>query len=277
MRSDWEPDAHHLIFDVGPLGCSISGAHGHADLLSVQCCAFGEQYLVDSGTFCYTADATWRDYFRSTQAHTTIVVDGLSQAAPSAPFRWRTKPEASFDVWHPGGDIEIAEAHHDGYRYLPDPVTHRRRVYFFHRRFWVIVDDLAGEAVHKIEARFQFAPRPVRLGPETWAAAPGRRGDGLWVAPFSTVALSAAVRQGTRDPIEGWVSHHYGRRRPSPQVIYEATTKLPLRIATLLMPVAEMTASPPSVRPLFDAHGALVGLHLLDSNERLQFDSETGA
>ena len=276
MRSDWEPDAHHLIFDTGPLGCPISGAHGHADLLSVQCSAFGEPYLVDPGTYCYTGDLSWRDYFRSTQAHTAVLVDGLSQAIPSAPFRWRTKAEATLDAWHPG-DTEIAEAHHDGYRYLPDPVTHRRRVFFVDRRFWVIVDDLAGEALHKIEARFQFAPRPVRLGPETWAASPGRRGDGLWLAPFSTVPLSATVQQGGRDPIEGWISRHYGRRRPAPQVIYEATTKLPLRIATLLMPVDEMTASPPDVRPLFDKSGGLVGLHVLDSDDLVQFDPERGA
>ena len=47
MRSSWESDAHHLILDAGPLGCPISSAHGHADLLSVQCSAFGEEYLVD--------------------------------------------------------------------------------------------------------------------------------------------------------------------------------------------------------------------------------------
>jgi hypothetical protein len=150
-------------------------------------------------------------------------------------------------------------------------------VFFIHRQFWIIVDDLAGEALHKIEARFQFAPRPVRVGPDTWAASPGRRGDGLWIAPFSTVPLSATIHQGALDPIEGWISKHYGRRRPAPQVIYEATAKLPLRIATLLMPVDDMTASPPDVRPLLDKSGALIGLHMVDSGDRVQFDSETGA
>jgi hypothetical protein len=60
-------------------------------------------------------------------------------------------------------------------------------------------------------------------------------------------------------------------------VIYEATAKLPLRIATLLMPVDDMTASPPDVRPLLDKSGALMGLHMVDSGDRVQFDSETGA
>jgi hypothetical protein len=30
MRSGWERDAHQMIVDVGPLGCTISAGHGHA-------------------------------------------------------------------------------------------------------------------------------------------------------------------------------------------------------------------------------------------------------
>src|SRR6266571_2612022 len=46
MRSGWGAHGHQLIFDVGPLGCSVSGGPGHADLLSIQCSAWGEPYLV---------------------------------------------------------------------------------------------------------------------------------------------------------------------------------------------------------------------------------------
>ena len=64
MRSGWAPDAHQMIVDVGPLGCPTSSGHGHADLLSVQCSIFGEPCLVDAGTYCYTAEPVWRDFFR---------------------------------------------------------------------------------------------------------------------------------------------------------------------------------------------------------------------
>src|SRR5262249_46788441 len=80
MRSGWGADTHHLIFDVGPLGCRVSAGHGHADLLSIQCSVFGQSCLVDSGTYGYTAEPTWRDYFRGTAAHSTINVDGVCQA-----------------------------------------------------------------------------------------------------------------------------------------------------------------------------------------------------
>src|SRR2546426_4819090 len=63
MRSGWERDAHQLVFDVGPLGCPISGGHGHADLLSIQCSVFGEPYLVDPGMYCYAVHPEGRGLF----------------------------------------------------------------------------------------------------------------------------------------------------------------------------------------------------------------------
>ena len=56
MRTGWERDAHQMLVDVGPLGCPVSGAHGHADLLSIQCSVFGDPVIVDPGTHCYGDD-----------------------------------------------------------------------------------------------------------------------------------------------------------------------------------------------------------------------------
>ena len=93
------------------------------------------------------------------------------------------------------------------------------------------------------------------------------------MAPFSTVPLSSAIHQGALDPIQGWVSSHYGRRRPAPVVVYGATGPLPVRVATLLLPVEHMAVSPPTVRPLLDG-GQLVGLHLVESGETVRFEPE---
>jgi hypothetical protein len=27
MRTGWQPDAHHMVVDVGPIGCPVSAAH----------------------------------------------------------------------------------------------------------------------------------------------------------------------------------------------------------------------------------------------------------
>src|SRR5207247_1984020 len=99
MRSGWGARAHHLVFDVGPLGCPINAGHGHADLLSIQCSVFGQPCLVDAGTYGYTAEPRWRDFFRGTAAHSTVVVDGCGQADPAGPFKWDTRPRARLHRW----------------------------------------------------------------------------------------------------------------------------------------------------------------------------------
>ena len=260
MRDGWGKDGHHLVFDVGPLGCPDSGGHGHADLLSVQCWAFGEPFLVDAGTGTY-ADEGWRTFFRSTAAHSTVMVDGESQARPAGPFAWQQRPRARLRRWVSTERLDFADADHDAYRRLPDPVRHRRRVLFVKPRFWVLLDDVEGADRHRVDLRFQFGAVQVTLGPETWArATAGARS--LLVRPIATVPLLAAVREGSLHPTEGWVSADYGQRQPAPAIVYSAEAPLPLSVVTLLMPVLDPTAPLPAVEPLARPDGRLVGLVL---------------
>jgi hypothetical protein len=247
MRSGWQPDAHQVIVDVGPLGCTVSGAHGHADLLSLQCTAFGETYLIDPGTYCYTAEEQWRTYFRSTAAHNTIVIDGQNQAEPVGAFSWRARPAARVHAWESQSTHDYVDAEHDGYSRLPSPVKHRRRVLFVKPSGWVVVDDLSGTGEHAIELRFHFSPRDVTAGPGLWVSAPGNRGQGLWIVPLASQALNLEVRKGQLDPIDGWMSPAYGVREPAPVAIYAGRVSLPLRITTLIVPVETLASAPPAL------------------------------
>jgi len=268
MRSGWDRGAHQLLFDVGPLGCPVSGGHGHADLLSIQCVAFGEPYLVDPGTYCYTAEPDWRDFFRSTAAHSTVMIDGLDQALTRGPFGWQTRPAASLRQWKTSPTIDVAEAEHTAYGQLTHPVGHRRRVLWVKPRFWVIVDELEGSGEHEVELRFQFAPLEVTVAPDLWARARGARGHGLLLRPFAKARLTAEVLAGVPSPIQGWVSPDYGLRRAAPTLVYSAVvTRLPLRIATLLYPVEQPLASPPPVVTLTGASGVEA---LLIDGERIE-------
>ncbi|MBI4609211.1 MAG: alginate lyase family protein [Candidatus Rokubacteria bacterium] len=272
MRSGWEARAHQLIFDVGPLGDPVSGGHGHADLLSIQCAVFGEPCLVDAGTFSYTADRRWRDFFRSTAAHSTVTVDGQEQAVPAGPFAWEERPRARLLQWLSTEAFDFADAEHDAYSRLQDPVRHRRRVLFVKPRYWVLVDDLEGAAEHLVELRFQFVQVDVGVDPSLWARAQGARGWGLFIRPFAPVALKADVREGELAPIQGWVSLDYGQRLPAPVLIYSTVTRLPLRIATLLFPVEHPLAAPPAVSPLVSEGRWPVGLAFGDRQESIRFD-----
>jgi hypothetical protein len=251
LRDGWGPGGHQVIFDVGPLGCPMSAGHGHADLLGIQCAAFGEPFIVDPGTWCYAADAAWRDHFRSTAAHSSVVVDGQGQAVPAGPFEWGTRPQARLRRFTSTPDIELADADHDAYRRLADPVRHRRRVIFVRPRYFVIVDDLLGAAEHEAELRFQLAPVRAALESSLWARARGSGRHGLLVRPFAPVPLEARIFEGLTSPIAGWVSPDYGQRRPAPLLVYRARARLPLRLVTLLLPVEDAGAPPPEVSPLY--------------------------
>jgi hypothetical protein len=273
MRSGWDEKAHAMIFDAGPLGCHYSAGHGHADLLSIQCSVFGERYLVDAGTCCYTANREVRDFFRSTAAHSALLVDGASQAEPAGPFSWRNRCTAHLLRWAIDETFVHADAVNDAYRRLADPVSHRRRVVFLRSRCWVVIDDLCGSQSHRFDVRFQFAPMQVRVGDDGWVRATRSGQQGLLLRAFGSTPLDVSIREGVRDPMEGWVSSGYGRMEPAPAVVYTATTKLPARIMTLLWP-AEDVDKVPEIEVTSDLKGRPFRMTLQDPFESVIIDDE---
>ncbi len=273
MRSGWERHAHQMLFDTGPLGCRVSGGHGHADLLSIQCSAFGQAQLVDPGTYCYTGNAHWRDHFRGSSAHNTVVVDHKSQAVPVGPFSWQRRPAASLKDWISTAAYDYADAEHGAYRRLRDPVQHRRRVLFVKSRYWVVVDDLTGADAHSVELMFQFAPMPVSLDADGWARSGGPNGRGLFLRAFSAATLQAKVSQGGLDPIRGWISPDYGLRVPAPVLSYATVEKLPLRIVTLIVPREAGETTPPDITAVRPA-GSSLSLLFADGRETVRVDDD---
>ena len=255
MRDSWRRDAHQLIFDTGPLGCPHSAGHGHADLLSIQCAPFGRPVLVDAGTFCYTPDAVWRNYLRSTFAHNTAIVDGVGQAQPLDAFKWKSRPAAQMHVWNTAPAVDYADAGHKAFTRLPGAVEHRRRVMFLKHDCWIVVDDFSGGGVHEFQLRYQFAPRVHWQQLNEWLVVNLPDGPGLCVRAFAPVGLMARVYYGSLDPVTGWVSETYGRLAPAPLLNYRAVSELPLRVVSLLVPVASSCKSLPDAEVEFQGSG----------------------
>lgn len=118
---------HYLLFDAAPLG----GAHGHADALQLEWFYRGRAVFLDNGRYTYEEGAD-RRYFKGTAAHNTVTVDGLDQTEYVSSQRWSDR-EAAVTLHRSvhRDDYTLFDASHDGYRRLPDPVTHRR---------WLIAD-----------------------------------------------------------------------------------------------------------------------------------------
>ena len=75
-----------LIFDTGEICPSYLPAHGHCDALSFELSVYGKPLIVNSGTYRYES-GEWRDYFRSTKAHNTVVIFDQEQSQFWSSFR----------------------------------------------------------------------------------------------------------------------------------------------------------------------------------------------
>jgi hypothetical protein len=151
----------YLCFNASGPGLNGRGSHGHNDALSLEISVCGQSFLVDPGTYIYTADLQKRNQFRSTAYHSTVMVDGVEQSKidESVPFVIGNEAQPRVLRWETGADCDRVSAEHYGYRRLTQPLVHRRSVNFDKpNRFWLIEDEFTGEGEHQFEVRFHFAP-----------------------------------------------------------------------------------------------------------------------
>src|SRR5207237_160402 len=151
----------YLLFNASDSGVNGRGSHGHNDALSIEVSACGTAFIVDPGSFVYTADLSDRHLFRSTAYHSTVQVDSAEQNSieEAAPFIIGNEARPQAINWEPGETADLVVAEHYGYRRLAQPVTHRRTVRFNKAdRSWQIEDELIGEGTHECAFRFHIAP-----------------------------------------------------------------------------------------------------------------------
>lgn len=208
-----QPDAMSVRFDCGELGLGSLAAHGHADALSFTLRALGREVLVDSGTYDYFSYPSWRQYFRSTRAHNTLVIDGQDQSEMLGLFLWGRRANATPLQWHPTEFGGVVSGEHDGYRCLADPVTHRRTVELDSRRGAVtVLDEVIAEGRHQVEAYFHFGEscRVRQVGEHEFEIDAGAGTLTFRVDP----QLTLYILHGSEDPIAGWISRGYHQKLP---------------------------------------------------------------
>ena len=81
-----EDKTKKIIFDAGNICPSYLPAHGHCDALSFELSLYNNPTIVNSGTYMYKK-GKWRDYFRSTKAHNTVLINDNEQSQCWSSFR----------------------------------------------------------------------------------------------------------------------------------------------------------------------------------------------
>jgi uncharacterized protein (UPF0262 family) len=238
MRDGWKRGSSYLLFDSGPHG-SLNCGHAHADALAIEYAAAGRQWLIDPGTFTYTGDARLRDWFRSTEAHNTVTVDGGSQSISAGPFSWEHIARSAAHEFIEEDSFAYLEGLQDGYRRLADPVMHSRSVLFIKSSvkdepetslpsYLVIRDRFTASESHTYTARFHFPPEIEAESRGSIVRATDCTGNCLSIEPFSSAALKARVE-------EGQVSRAYGARESALVGTIELEGRGPQELLTFII------------------------------------------
>jgi hypothetical protein len=204
--------AFYVLACCNPVGTGGAGNHKHNDFLSFDLCVADRPIIVDPGTYVYTASPEWRNTFRSTGYHNTVVIDGQEQN------RFRTNTVFSLIAdgkpivheWKTTSDFDHLDAEHTGYWRLAAPVRHRRIFHLDKRsnRF-EITDTLEGKGQHTAEWNFHFdyGVEVKRVNDFLFVAHCGEK-VALQLTVTSPLPLDASVE-------DGWVSRSYGTKLPA--------------------------------------------------------------
>jgi len=148
-----------LLFNAAGTQDGRPASHRHNDALSIEVSACGRAFIVDPGSYVYTADLNERHLFRSTSYHSTVQIDDVEQNTirEDAPFVSGAEAGVRVSLWESTLEHDRIIAEHSGYQRLAEPVKHQRTITFYQPdRWWLVEDEIIGRGEHKVASRFHF-------------------------------------------------------------------------------------------------------------------------
>ena len=202
---------NYLLGCCGEVGTAGIGNHKHNDLLSFELYVNDKAFIVDPGAYVYTRNPGWRNLFRSTAYHNTVVIDGQEQNRFQADNLFEMAADSAVVVhdWLRTSEKDWLDVEHTGYARLAHPVRHRRTFLFEKRTVtWTITDLLTGAGKHVADWYFHF-DHGIDLEPS---------GDGRFVTLSDGTNLMLMIHAEV--PLifrieDGWVSRRYGNKLPA--------------------------------------------------------------
>ncbi len=149
-----ENDRIRIIVDTGSPEPSYQPGHAHAEALAIELEVGGRSVLVNRGISTYETGAT-RLAERSTMAHNTVTMDGHNSSDVWGGFRVARR--ANIISHSNDSQLGIVRAAHDGFSWLPGPVTHDREVRLLPDGIRVI-DRLSGDGRHQALSYWHLHP-----------------------------------------------------------------------------------------------------------------------
>ncbi|HEY3637288.1 MAG TPA: alginate lyase family protein [Rhizomicrobium sp.] len=227
------PSEIWCAFDAGPLGYLSIAAHGHADALAVELRYGGAPIFVDPGTYVYAGQ--WRDWFRSTAAHNTVELGGVSQSESGGPFLWTRHAHAALlerEGLDESANVARIVGEHDGYQAQPFAGRHRRTVTLDRQNAVLTIrDELA--AAKPVPFRMFY-----HLHPDIGCTLTGNIAElacgGAVIRLSLPGALSWRLARGSDTPGPGWFSPSFDVKTPAIALIGEGMLPGALTLETMV-------------------------------------------
>lgn len=232
MRDGWSDTDNYLTVDCGEVG-ALSGGHGHADALTIEVAMQGRTLLVDPGTYTYHESKPLRDYFRSSAAHNTLLVDWFSSSEPGHTFGWKTRAQTDLRSWISDDRFDFFEGSHNGYKRIRGAAVHNRAILFLKNDYWIMRDLVTTDGVHDLALNFHFKDR----------VHPSIEGNSIVEAESRIFTFGD---NGEWQQKESWVSTMHGNKKNAAFLRFRATGDGPQEFFTFMLP-AEKGFTPPTV------------------------------
>ena len=260
MRTGWQPDDLHLIFDGG----RNTSSHNHMDQMNVVLTAYGSTLLCDAGYVGTGFSAPDRKYYiNHPRSHNLLVVDNLAQI-PDTPdgedlIGWRAFGNVPADNrWLTTEGYDYAETCYNR-RYRQDyespdayvqPASQERRLLFFKPStgtpYWLVWDIVrprdSSVGDHDLQLLFHFTPTSsARVLGDPDAVVNVAENAELLIMPLSDSPWEATIVKGDARPEantwQGFVSGGFGNPLvPTECAVFAHSGPLPVGVATVLFP-----------------------------------------
>ena len=258
LRDGWAPDATFLAFDATRWG----GGHCHLSRMSVNLYSAGRMLLCDPGVFSYEMSDPYAPYGKSTPAHNTVNMGGLSQTDAN--------PDTS--AVHILDEYAVIASTYTG-GYYPGRYTwgwseegrgqgtfgmHSRVLLWLRGRCALVFDVLTADVGQPFAAHWQLPPGPCRVDAGARRAWTGGAESNVLVQVLSAPEdARLVVHEGEEDPLLGWLPGVKGlfQYQPAPLLAVEGQTQWWTELVTMLLPFSG--EEPPDVQ--MEAHARATG------------------
>jgi hypothetical protein len=227
-------DNLHMAIIAAQIGMNgYYGGHAHNDFLSFELYAYDKTILTDCGTYVYSASPYWRNKFRSTASHNTVVIDKaeINRFEEQSLFMINNDAVPQLNQLITTDKYDIFDAQHDGYLRLHNPVIHRRQIYFDKEdKYFILRDIVTGTGEHLAELYFHFgAGIDVKINSDSTVETQIEDGANLIILPL----LQSNCNY---DIYDGWVSPSYGIKKRAKVLKLSIKNETPFTVALMLCP-----------------------------------------